>query len=390
MTYSLRRAGEKLRNMTKMTRWTRNQTDAKGDGSTRCYLLELPTELLLEIISHLTVLPEACLALTCRSLFVISGAILDSKSLHFTPDFAPLFHHYRDKHNFATPRWNFINMLQDNKWQACSRCLKLHPRSAFSPRELKRNKEDRICNLGELTGLVDLCPCKKLTFRDKMDLVDLLKMRQQSIGLLNAQFGKTNRQRFCWHSCTQQYGSTELSIDIFPELDEEDKLQIRTEYRLTINAGQLGKEEFMTPRFGCAHRSVDLWLASACQTGLCRLPEDLCNSCKRISLCNACNARLICPRKQPSHLNGSDRATYVFRTQRCLGGTSNVPDSGWAAQRIHPAEPSISVNNCSELCPWTIREHPPPDGPPSLGMDIIDSAVNDQSVNQLYSSIHMI
>lgn len=393
MTYSLRRSGEKLKSVIKMARWLRNQGGghtSEGNGPGRCHLLELPIELLLEIISHLTEVPEASLALTCKSLFFISGAVFENESLHFSRDFAPLFHHYRNGHNFLTPRWQFISMLEDHKWQSCSGCLKLHPRSAFTSRELKRKPEDRVCNLGELAGVVDLCPCRKLTFQDKMDLIELLKLRQQSIGLLNVQFGNGVKERFCWHSCTQDYGSTVLNISIYPELDQEDKLQIRTEYRLSIEAGQLGKEENMTPRFGCAHRSVDLWLASSCQTSVCRLPREICSSCKRISICNSCNAVLKCPHKHPKHSGGSDRANYFFWIQRCLGGTSPVPDSEWANQRIHPAAPSVNIDTCSEMCPWTVREHPPPEGPPSLGMDIIDSAVNDQSFNQLYSSIHMI
>ncbi|KAI9934106.1 hypothetical protein MW887_005179 [Aspergillus wentii] len=374
-----------------MNRWLKSQIIEKpGSGDSRCYLLELPTELLLEIISHLSVLPEACLALTCKSLFVICGSILDSKSLHFSRDFAPLFHHYRNGHNFVTSRWQFVGMLEDSRWQACSKCLKLHPRSAFPSRELKRGSDSRACSLGESAGIVDLCPCKKLTYRDKMDLVDLLKIRKKTISALASQFGSTVRERFCWHSCFEKYGNTDLKIELYPELDDEDKLIIRTEYQLTIEAGQLGKEEHMTPRFGCAHRSVDLWLASVCQTTICRLYDSFCQSCQRISICNTCNATLVCPRKQPSHSKDSDRATYFFHTLRGLGGSSSHPDSEWAAQRIHPAEPSVNVDNCSELCPWTVREHPPPTGPPTIGMDIINPGMNDQSLNQLYSSIHMI
>lgn len=378
--------------MAKMPRWSRSQTrwyDSERNGSPHCYLLDLPIELLLEIISHLTVLPEACLALTCRSLFVISGAILESESLRFGRDFAPLFHHYRNGHNLSTPRWQLIRMLEDSKWHACSGCLKLHPGSAFSSRELKRKSDERACNLGDLAGIVDLCPCRKLTFHDKMHLVDLLKVRQNTIDVIDAQFGKL-RERFCWHSCTQHYGSTVLRIEIYPELDEDDKLRIRTEYKFSIEAGQLGKEGSMTPRFGCAHRSMDLWLASCYQAALCRHPDNSCTYCQRISMCNTCNTVLKCSRKHLLPSDGSSQVTYCFWTQRCLGGSSSLPDSEWARQRIHPAEESYNVDNCTEMCPWTVREHPPLERPPSLEADIIDSAVNDQSFNQLYSSIRMI
>ncbi|KAF9884338.1 hypothetical protein FE257_001851 [Aspergillus nanangensis] len=394
MAYSFRRAGERLKSIAKMNRWSRSpesrQNSEKGPIK-RSYLLELPTELLLEIVSHLTVLPEACLALTCKRLYAISSTILDSKSLHFNRDFAPLFHHYRNGHNFVTPRWQLINLLENGRWWACSKCLKLHPRSAFAGRELRRKAEERTCNLGESAGIVDLCPCKKLTYRDTLNLVDLLTMRQKTVAALSAQFGTGVQERFCWHSCTENYGSTQLSIEIYPELNEMNELIIKTEYHMSTASGQLGKEEYMTPRFGCAHRSVDLWLSSVCQTTICRLYDSFCSSCKRISVCNSCSATLKCPRKQPCRLDEtSGKATFFFWTERCLGGTTPLPDTNWVSQRIHPAENMIDVDNCSELCPWTVREHPPLNSPPALGMDIIEPGLQDQSVNQLFSSINMI
>ncbi|KAJ5826181.1 hypothetical protein N7474_003319 [Penicillium riverlandense] len=389
----LRRATEKLKILTRMRAWPphRSRKRQREDGPSRCHLLELPTELLLEIISHLTLLPEAALALTCKRMFAISGEILASKSLRFSRDFAPLFHHYRNGHNYVTPRWQFLTLLENSRWRLCSKCLKLHPRAAFLPRELRRKPDNRTCNVGELAGIVDLCPCKKLTFRDKMDLVDHLRVRQVTLAALNSQFGNSVTDRYCWHSCTEQYGPTELKVALFPEINEENQLVIRTEYHLTTEPGQVGKEECMTPRFGCAHRSVDLWLSSVYQTTVCRLYDSFCASCKRISVCSACNTTLKCPRKQPLNTDKSGkRATYSFWTQRSLGSISSVPDQDWAVQRIHPAEPSISVDNCNELCPWTVREHPPLTFAPSLDQEIIDPAVNDQTMSQLYSSIRMI
>ncbi|KAF7117518.1 hypothetical protein CNMCM5793_006540 [Aspergillus hiratsukae] len=263
MVYPFRRAGDKLKTVAKMDKRVRGQSEEHPTAtkpSSRCYLLELPTELLLEIISHLSVIPETCLALTCKRLFAISGAIF--RSVRFSQDFAPLFHHYRNGHSFVTTRWQLINLLENSRWWACSKCLKLHPRDAFSSRELRRKPEDRGCLLGNFAGIVDLCPCKKLTFRDKLDLVELLKVRQLSVAALQSQFGGSIQQRFCWHSCSKDYGPTQLQIEIFPELDDQDQLKIKTEYRLTTESGKLGKEEYITPRFGCAHRSVDLWLSS--------------------------------------------------------------------------------------------------------------------------------
>ncbi|KAL5334781.1 cohesin loading factor-domain-containing protein [Aspergillus crustosus] len=359
MIDNLRRAGIRLKAVISMNRRSLGLESRSGahDSSKPCYLLELPTELLLEIASNLSVLPEACLALTCKRFFAISSATLDSKSLHFNRDFAPIFHHYRNGHSFATTRWKLIKILEDSRWRACSKCLKLHPRNAFQPRELRRRSEDRMCTLGSFAGVVDLCPCKKLTYRDKTELVELLRARRRSVTILASHFGAGLEERFCWHSCTETYGPTQMKIGIFPELDDDDQLRIKTEYHLTTAPGQLGKEEHMTARFGCAHRSVDLWLSGVCQTTVCQLYENRCASCRRISICNSCNALLRCPRKQPCRIDeetGTD--VYTFWTERSLGSASSVPDSIWAAQRIHPAEAMVDLDNCSELCPWTIPE----------------------------------
>ncbi|KAJ6109842.1 hypothetical protein N7486_002077 [Penicillium sp. IBT 16267x] len=375
----------------KMTSWPANRSRRQQkEEMGRSYLMELPTELLLEIVSHLTLIPEAAFALTCKRMFAISGEILSSKSLRFARDFAPLFHHYRNGHNFVTPRWQFMSLLENPRWRLCSKCLKLHPRSAFSSRELRRKPDDRTCNLGELAGIVDLCPCKKLTFRDKLNLADHLRVRKTTLDALGTQYGSTVSNRYCWHTCTEQYGPTGLTVSLFPELNEEDQLVMRTEYQLTTESGQVGKEEYMTPRFGCAHRSVDLWLSSVYQTTICRLFDNFCASCRRISVCATCNTTLKCHRNKPFQPDVSGKVTYSFYTERSLGGTEVEPDTTWAAQRIHPAEPSISVENCNELCPWTVREHPPLTFTPSIDEEVLSPGIDEQPINSLYSSIRML
>lgn len=354
----------------------------------KCFLLELPTELLLSIVSYLSVADEACLALTCKSLLSISGAILDSETLHFSQDFAPLFHHYKNIHNFSSTRWQFLNVLEDSKWRVCSHCLKLHPKSAFPPRELKRKSEVRVCDLGEWAGVIDLCPCKKLTFRDKTELIRHLSVRQSSLNVLTGQFGLPTSERYCWHSCQAKYGSSELKIKIYPELDEK-RLNIRTEYELYLEAGQLAKEAHTTARFGCAHRSLDLWLAGICQSSACHVQDSICTACKRLSTCSTCNTMLKCPQRRPYYSENENRDVYSFSTKRCLGSQSTDPDRDWAVQRSHPAESSFNADNCTELCPWVIREHPLISWPPALERDIIDSAIDDASLSALYSSIRM-
>lgn len=391
MPFIARRLSGKLTALETFKLWTKAKVRRQqGRDQGRCFLLDMPTELLLEIISYLSVAEAASLALTCRRLFLISDSILDSQSLRFNSDFAPIFHHYKDHHNFRTTRWQLIQLLEDSKWRACSNCLKLHPKAAFPSRELKRQPERRKCELGAWAGVVDLCPCKKITFRDKAELIRQLRVRQTSMNVLGEQLGCGPREKFCWHSCATKYGSSELNVKIYPKLDERDRLIVRTEYELSIEPNQLAKEQHMTPRFGCAHRSLDLWLSGICHSAYCHAYRTVCVSCRRISVCSGCSTVMDCARRRPYQRDDVNRSIYVFSTERCLGAALAVPDRDWAVQRIHPAAPSVDSETCAELCPWIIREHPPITWPPAIETDIIRDALDDQPLSALFSSIRMI
>ncbi|KAH8689619.1 hypothetical protein BGW36DRAFT_365389 [Talaromyces proteolyticus] len=367
----------------------------KGEekSSNRCFIMELPTELLAMVSDHLDPLSGACLAMACKRLLLISGASLVSDCLQFKKDFAPLFHHYRSNQSFQTDRWQLLERLEDERWLACSKCLKLHPHVAFTSKELRRESYLRACNLGELAGVVDLCPCRKLTFQDKVNLVQHLKDREAFTKMPSSILGSHSYDdRYLWHSCKAIYGNTEVSIEIYPEIDDDERLMIRTEYRLYVEPNRLGKHQYITPRFGCAHRSMDLWLSSVCQTLYCHRYNSFCSACKRINVCSTCDTTLKCPKKRPFHCQETNKMAYFFWTQRCLGRSTDIPDKEWAVQRIHPVESHVTWNNCRELCPWTIRMHPPPNHAPSLGNDILDPALEESSedfASQVYTSLHL-
>ncbi|RAQ43460.1 F-box domain protein [Aspergillus flavus] len=353
MPYSLQRLKEKWEASIETGHWPSARAQGNAHGGRYCFLVQLPTELLLKIASYLSAVPRACLALTCRRLFLVDDVALNSELLHFSPDFALLFKHYQNEYNFATDRWQLMRLLENRRWLACSRCLKLHMVASFPQRERKKRPEDRTCSLGDLAGVVELCPCIKLSFRGKMDLVDLLRTRQQTLTALATQVGASSLERFCWHSCVMNYGSSEMKIRVLPELDKTDMLKVRVEYRLTIEAGQLGKEESMIPLLGCAHRAVDLWLATVCNTYVA-----LGRTASHISACSICNTSLICPRKGPLLVDeGSGHDVYDFYIEKCLGpGNGSVPDHQWAVQRIHPAGDRRTVGDCDERYLWSPRK----------------------------------
>ncbi|OXV07502.1 hypothetical protein Egran_04732 [Elaphomyces granulatus] len=344
--------------------WRSSIRGIRGGGneeSQRCFILELPTELLYEIASHLPPISEASLALTCKRFYGVSRAALHADELKFQRDFTPFTQHAIAM-SFENCRWQFLEMLEDRRWVACSKCLKLHPRSAFSPEELNREPDSRFCRLGQLAGVVDLCPCKKLTFQGTLELVELLRAREHLAALPACIVGNRPQERYLWHSCTERYGSTALKINIFPELDNAGRLLVRTEYHLHMDSNKLGAKGYITTRFGCPHRSLDFWLTNVCQISNCQC-HDLgrgCIWCAQTLTCSSCRSTLSCPKRSPFRCEHTDKAIFYFGTLRSLGKVASVtaPGQEWALQRAHPS-PTFTSTHCNGLCPLRRTEEPP-------------------------------
>ena len=333
----------------------KRESSTKGSGKKkpqRCFILDLPTELLCQVDSYLPGISAACLALTCKRFYQVSGAALHADKLQSKIEFSSLFKNYATA-MFENDRWRFLEILENRRWIACSKCLTLHPRSSFSSKELNRKPIARVCRLGELAGVVDLCPCKQLTFQGTLGLVNHLYARENFEELLKGVGGYGPRRRYLWHSCTQRYGSSALKIDLFPEVDYAERLLVRTEYHLYVEREKLGGQERITTRFGCPHQLLDGWLTYVAN---CQTPQF-----GWMSTCGSCRSELT-SRKGPYHCEQTDKEVFYFDTLRILGtvatfpGTlgsvrklATVPDRQWALQRAHPS-PIIVTTACQY--PW--------------------------------------
>ena len=96
-------------------------------------------------------------------------------------------------------RWEFIRLLEEGSLLACSSCLKLHPFTELRPNQIVfKDHDSRVCHLGYYSGFIDLCPCVKMTFRDKLQLVDEWKR-------FLASKPKSADARYFWHRCSRSY-----------------------------------------------------------------------------------------------------------------------------------------------------------------------------------------
>ncbi|PGH35301.1 hypothetical protein GX50_01881 [[Emmonsia] crescens] len=205
-------------------------------------LLSLPLELFLSINGLLSLESQVCLTLTCKSLLRFNNDALAAPQFQFLPSnvYDPEVLNNRD--NFNTERWQLLLLLENDQWQCCSTCLKLHPISQFSSWGILAGATRRVCTLGKV-GIINLCPCMNLTFRDKDKLIKLLKAKN------------TLDYSYQLHTCFLNFGLTDVVTKISARINEEGELFICTQYAVLARGFALGESLGCLRRVFCPHTS---------------------------------------------------------------------------------------------------------------------------------------
>lgn len=146
-------------------------------------LLDLPTELLLQIFSYLPLPSQASLTLSSKGLYQLFNYVLGSKELRF-----PRMPRKNRKAYWKTDqrlqRMSLLLLLQNKTWACCGRCQRLHRRTEFPWQQLRDHHAwNRACM--PYAGIVDLCPCISLTLRDRAHIVEYLKAPESKKPSLN-------------------------------------------------------------------------------------------------------------------------------------------------------------------------------------------------------------
>lgn len=322
--------------------------------------LALPLELILLIASELPDTSRASLALTCKALFSTSSDSTPFKGLQFPPE-QPL--EYRSPrmskaHTYQPARWEFMHYLErylNGKWYLCSECFTLHPSRIFAKYEksivpwLKdyyklKGSEFRSCRHGRKnlcaerviayapSGIVDLCPCIKLTIGKKRQIEARLPEDVRKI------YGNDcPAADFWWHKCRHVYGDIEVELQIGLFLydgTERTRFGIRcttTNTNIFImppRAGDLGVlREYRhtypvtswrtSPRLLCPHRNLDTAIQDLLR---CRemhvMPGTVCAWCKSIQYCQDCRTKVLDLNQAKNASAGTICCSY--RVERCL------------------------------------------------------------------------
>ena len=186
-------------------------------------ILDLPTELLLQIFSYLPLLSQFSLALISKRFYQISGSALEAEELHF-PRMRRNGHAASSDYGL---RMALLMMLENEKWACCERCQRLHPRKELPASQLNHPPWRRTCMAW--TGIVDLCPCISLTIHDRTRVVEYLKAPQSyepNSNLINKGLLKRNGQ-YLSHQCTTY---PHVQIDMQLSLTNSEQLTTATRY----------------------------------------------------------------------------------------------------------------------------------------------------------------
>lgn len=198
-------------------------------------ICNLPPEIMLEVLSHLPLPSQVCLALSCKSLYHLFNAVLKAEELRF-PHLVP-----RRKEDFLKNRYvlskkyllrmELLVQLENSRWACCAGCQKLHRRKEFFPRsQLKHYPLRRLCMFG--SGLLDLCPCIALSLRDRKHVVEYL-MGGNNLSFVDKGFLKDScndkGERFLIHKCSSY---TTIRVEIVLSLSESSRLIARARHEV--------------------------------------------------------------------------------------------------------------------------------------------------------------
>ena len=304
----------------------------------------MPMEILIMIAWNLPPSSRALFALTCKRFWKgttrrISCEETDDSTeclgLGIPRELPPNFQGstMSDPQLFQPERWELLRLLErdiSDTWLLCFDCFKLHPRHVFgkpktplvpwlkscgglfdyqspprSCRYLSRVMPKQEASSFSLSGVVDLCPCVRLTPAKRNRVCAARNAITQ-----NGPRGKNNR---FGHSCLQFYDDMELKIILTPFFYEQDGgLGFSFQYRLKrpIDSSSV------CPRMVCPHISLDTLIKTSSQCRGLHSESVVCAKCKGFQRCPECHTTVFDFFKDTEFIKGN--VLYIINSERPL------------------------------------------------------------------------
>lgn len=275
------------------------------------YILQIPQEILDEIVKYLPLLYKACLATTCRSLYNRIGTVLQDPSLQHSYSFHNNHPFIKKREVEAKVRTQLIRTVGENSsWKFCLHCEKLHTRSTWKKppkkecyeqlnaglrpsmnckikvqREFDQVRNDRYYRANHVfatmtrplregeclpwAGVVEICPCLRMTYQNRNQMKDLLKSVSKSVGNGDPAGGTINVENvFClpsgeeidtilYHECTVRdhpFVMVKVRTSFYLK---DDSLWVQSNYQVYVPWGKLPIE--VQPPITYSQRQLRRW-----------------------------------------------------------------------------------------------------------------------------------
>ena len=299
----------------------------------------LPTEIILMIAVHLPSSAQASFSLTCRRLFHTLPERFEELNLPAEQPFN--FQHLcmSKPQIYQSKRWEFLQLLErdlSDRSFLCSDCFVLHPIDFLANskttlvsrlRELCRLKVDKTKSCRHLIfdgasqqptyspcGVVDLCPCIKLTIKKKREIEAEIRGHPDD-----------EERRYWWHECHHVYDCVKLRIRIRVSLYKDTgELGVILEYHHTRPSDLFA----LFPRLSCPHRNLDTLIQSLLQCSGLHPNDFCCRFCQDHRQCKDCHTTVLKFQKDSSFTRSTD--SYWLWIERRLD------DQTWCQQTVYP------------------------------------------------------
>lgn len=320
-------------------------------------LPDLPLEVLSLVASFLPPGQQAVFALVSRRFTVawrggLLGDEADRQAVKLPKEVerGTISSHQNELSVYQKERWMLLLFLEKDiadKWLLCDDCFILHPVQALqlAEKELppiqpgqKKKYYDNLMNNPTASkprtcrslvpktpgqpngshspiGIVDLCPCTKLTpaKRSRLIVPDMLLDNHYDI--------KDIEHR---HECNNKYGDTALVISHFPFFLEDEKrsLNYHIHYKYSIPVGSTSPCPWMT----CPHLSLYQMISTMTDCLITHGPGTNCNTCKPVCCCPHCKTTIVHFRREHNLLEN----TYLITLER------RFDDENWGKNIVYP------------------------------------------------------
>lgn len=208
-------------------------------------IIDLPPEVIDQILRHLSLVSQACLVLSCKRFYQQFEYIVKAPAFRYP---------YSDGPDWSTDVGTRIKLLSKletrgfkfRRWLFCASCLKLHPRKEFWESDKGERPSGRACRW---RGVIILCPCVKFSPKRLTGyFLSELNMANDA----NSSGPDIRKHIRDWHQC--QFSDRELSYKLSISLScDERRVLFHFDYLIDVNQSELDQNQVGRRIMLCRH-----------------------------------------------------------------------------------------------------------------------------------------